>query len=160
MKLAQESILSSQIENLAIIRLANVFGTGQPIGKGQGVIAEWFAAIEKGTNPVIYGERESYRDYIHILDSVSAIEMVAKSQEIGILNVGSGIATSLEQLKEYFTQIVGLELNFTYDQTRKTDRSGYYLSISKINNSLAWKPKIELKDGIEMIYRDSKGNRE
>ena len=154
MKLIQEKLLASQIGNLAIVRLSNVYGTGQATGRGQGVIAEWFEAIKMNLNPMVFGSLSSFRDYIHIYDAVSAIEEVARSEITGIINVGSGVATKLVELMRIFNEVFGTELNFEIRDGRAVDRLGYYLSINRLTSLTDWRPQTKLRDGIINMYTD------
>ena len=149
MKLQQEKLLTERIPNSSVIRLSNVYGYGQPTGKGQGVIAEWLLAIRTGKNPKVYGLQNSFRDYIHITDAVNAIELVAKSSHRGIFNVGSGEPTTLSALMEIFLKITNKDLKFDVHESRVIDRKGYFLSIDKIQEILGWQPRLSIYEGIK-----------
>ena len=149
MKLQQEKLLTERIPNSSVIRLSNVYGSGQPTGKGQGVIAEWLLAIRTGKNPNVYGLENSFRDYIHITDTVNAIELVAKSSHCGIINVGSGEPTTLSALMDMFLKITNKDLKFEVHESRVIDRKGYFLSIDKIKEILGWQPRLSIYEGIK-----------
>ncbi len=155
MKLLQEATVKRLLPNSAIIRLANVYGPDQPSGKGQGVIAEWFKAISTKENPRIFGDRNSFRDYINISDATNAIEKIAKSELLGIFNVGSGRSTTLDELEKNFKELFGENLMFDFREERNFDRLGYSLSVEKMWNLLAWKPKIALEEGLRKIFEQN-----
>jgi UDP-glucose 4-epimerase len=157
MKLRQEHLLSECFTNNAIIRLSNVYGPGQSIGKGQGVIAEWVSAIGKGETLKMYGRQESFRDYLHILDAASAIEIIAKDEIQGVVNVGSGEPTTLEDLKRHFLNLSGLDIKFYHLSDRIIDRSGYYLSIQKLMSVTGWRPTISISEGINKMLNPGLG---
>ena len=151
MKLRQEHSLSKIFPNNVIIRLSNIYGPGQSIGKGQGVIAEWAAAIRNGEILKMYGDQDSFRDYLHVFDAVSAIEIISKDKIRGVINVGSGEPTTLGQLKEYFLTYAGRDIDFDILGGRITDRNGYYLSIQKITDIIGWTPTIPMSEGINKL---------
>ena len=152
MKLEHEAIIQDSLPNSVVIRLANVYGIGQPSGKGQGVIAEWFHSLSSNLNPKIFGNRSSYRDYIYVSDAASAIEEIAKSNLRGIVNVGSGKCISLYELEGRFKNLFGDRINFDFLEKRSFDRLGYYLSIDKIRTELSWAPKIDLELGLQLMH--------
>jgi UDP-glucose 4-epimerase len=155
MKLRQEYLLSKIFPNNSIIRLSNVYGPGQSIGKGQGVIAEWVSAIRNGEMLKIYGNQNSFRDYLHVFDAVSAIEIIAKDKTRGVVNVGSGEPTTLGELKEYFLTYAGRDIDFDILGSRTTDRNGYYLSIQKLTAIIGWKPTITISEGINKLLNSN-----
>jgi UDP-glucose 4-epimerase len=156
MKLYQENLLTRNFPNSLIIRLSNVYGPGQLIGTGQGVIAEWVSAVGRGEKLKIYGNPNSFRDYLHVSDAVDAIERIAKNKVRGIVNVGSGEPTTLEQIKNCLLTTVGHKIDFDILEGRNIDRSGYYLSIKKLNDITDWKPTINLSDGIKELLHLNK----
>jgi UDP-glucose 4-epimerase len=155
MKLRQENSLNKIFPNNSIIRLSNVYGPGQSIGKGQGVIAEWVSAIRKGEMLKMYGNQDSFRDYIHVFDAVSAIETIAKDKIRGVVNVGSGEPTTLGELKEYFLTYTERDIDFEILGSRITDRNGYYLSIQKLTDIIGWKPTISISEGINKLLNSN-----
>jgi UDP-glucose 4-epimerase len=128
-----------------------VYGPGQSIGRGQGVIAEWVSAIGRGETLKIYGRQESFRDYLHIIDAASAIEIIAKDEIRGVVNVGSGKPTTLGDLKKYFLTFSGDDVRFQHLNDRIIDRSGYYLSIHKLIELTGWRPTIPIGEGINKM---------
>jgi UDP-glucose 4-epimerase len=155
MKLRQEHLLSKIFPNNSIIRLSNVYGPRQSIGKGQGVIAEWVSAIRNGEKLKMYGNQDSFRDYLHVFDAVSAIEIIAKDKIRGVVNVGSGKPTTLGELKEYFLTYTGRDIDFDILGSRTTDRNGYYLSIQKLTDIIGWKPTITISEGINKLLNSN-----
>lgn len=151
MKLRQEHLLSKFFPNNLIIRLSNIYGPGQSIGKGQGVIAEWASAIRNGEILKMYGDQDSFRDYLHVFDAVSAIKIIAKDKIRGVVNIGSGEPTTLGELKEYFLTHAGYDIDFDILGGRITDRNGYYLSIQKLTDIIGWKPTIPMSEGINKL---------
>jgi UDP-glucose 4-epimerase len=151
----EESLQVTELP-FTILRVSNVYGHGQPHGRGQGVIAEWGNALKTRKNLKVYGPLNSFRDYIHIDDVCEAIIQVIKLEDQRhVFNLGSGIPTHLGEILEIFLSI-GIDPNqISHDQKRTFDRSGYYLDISKLTGALNWKPKIPIMLGLKAILQSN-----
>ena len=155
MKIDQENILTERIPNSVIVRLSNVYGPGQPAGRGQGVIAEWFNSVKIGQTPKVYGNLNSTRDYLHIKDTITAIKLLTRSKTSGVINIGSGMETTLKELTEVFSQILSLSFTFEMKEKRNFDRMKYRLDIEKAKSELLWIPKIDIYSGIISLFHNS-----
>jgi UDP-glucose 4-epimerase len=159
LKIEMENRLHLDELNSIIIRLGNVYGSRQPIGRGQGVIAEWANSIRTNQDITVYGSLDSFRDYIHIDDVNAAFEiMVSHPPNRGIYNLSSGYPTTLNSLVQIFSQIANKNVNFQYDENRPTDRNGYYLDIKKLQASINWVPQIKLVEGVFDAVKGARGS--
>ena len=141
----------------SILRISNVFGPGQPIGRGQGVIAEWINAITLGLPVRVFGNLGSTRDYIYLDDLTNAILSTSENKLQGIFNVGKGQSINLQELIRVFTSLTSKDLEIDYQDARSTDRLHFSLSISKIRASSTWFPEISLKTGIKSALDSANG---
>jgi len=151
MKSDMENILLDSGLRYKILRVANVYGLGQPSGRGQGVVAEWINRIKNSEPIEIFGNLENSRDFLHVQDLVLAISELIKISSNQILNIGSGKATKLYELLEIFKNLMGTEFKVIYSDARNTDRNDYWLEISKMKKLTKWQPKINLESGISEI---------
>ena len=151
MKIDLENSLADKIPNSVSARLSNIYGPGQPSGRGQGVIAEWFSTLQSGGALKVFGDLGSSRDYLHIDDTIDAIRILAGGKVTGVVNVGSGVQTTLQDLIKIFRKVSRTNLNFEFNSKRIFDRSAYYLSVEKAKDKLGWSPKIVLESGIKSL---------
>lgn len=157
LKIKMEKLLDANYVNAITLRLGNVYGGGQPIGRGQGVIAEWCNNIRNNNIVPVYGSLENFRDYIHIDDVTVAIKLMVTDTPIrGIYNLSSGLPSTLGNLISIFQEVVKEKIDFVYSNNRNTDRNGYYLSIDKLQSSIDWIPQVNLKDGIVRALNESR----
>lgn len=148
-KLQMESLLSQSEISSIILRIANVYGPNQPFGRGQGVIAEWINSILRNEPITIYGDLESFRDYLFIEDLLDLIVLLIDSNvDDQVFNVGSGKATSLQELKDLFAELTRIKISSSENATRTFDRQGYVLDISKVSKMIGWVPRYQLKEGL------------
>jgi UDP-glucose 4-epimerase len=151
MKLQMESSLIASGINYLILRISNVYGPNQPTGRGQGVIAEWVRSLAENKPLVMFGDRDSYRDYIYIDDLTSAIVSLLENKVIDQkVNIGSGKLTTLGDLEQIFSEISGVEFTTILNESRNTDRRGYFLKIEKILNMTNWYPRVTIRNGIRL----------
>lgn len=142
--------------NLTILRLSNVYGPSQPIGVGQGVIAEWVHKVLRGLPIEVYGNLDAFRDFSYVDDVVGAISLAIDSPEPSIYNIGGGGATTLDTLLRIITETSRISPQVRISPSRKVDRIGYWLDISKIGNNLGWKPTTPLNEGIRRVVEFEK----
>lgn len=162
LKREMEEVLEKSGLNHSILRISNVYGPEQPIGRGQGVIAEWINAIINNQEIRVFGSLESTRDYVYISDVENAILDVSENSLSGIYNVGSGISYTLGEILSILKDLAGKDLKIDYHTSRSTDRSHFSLDITKILRESTWVPRYELGQGIKLsldshIPRQSEG---
>jgi UDP-glucose 4-epimerase len=156
LKVEMEKLLQNHNLNTVILRLGNIYGGGQPIGRGQGVIAEWCNKVRNNNKVPVYGSLENFRDYIHLDDVNVAIKLMVTDTPIhGIYNLSSGLPSTLGNLISIFREVVDEKIEFVYSNNRTTDRNGYYLSIDKLQSSIDWTPQVSLKEGIARALNES-----
>ena len=152
-KLKMESRIQKSELNYTILRVSNVYGPGQKTGKGQGVIAEWLRSSKSGEPLRVFGKLEDARDYLHVDDLCNAILVSIHNSFSGVLNVGSGVPTTLKQLVEIFTNVLGSDVKIEVQPSRDSDRKNYSLDISMAFSILGWEPNIEISLGVSDLIR-------
>jgi len=130
-----------------ILRYANVYGPRQdPLGEA-GVVAIFTGKILKGEKPVIYGDGTQTRDYVFVEDVVRANVLALEGKE-GIYNIGTGSETSVNELIEIFSKVLGREIKSEYAPPRKGEVSRISLDGEKAKRELGFVPKYSLPEGI------------
>jgi UDP-glucose 4-epimerase len=149
----EESLRVTELP-FTILRVSNVYGDGQPHGRGQGVIAEWGNALKTGKKLKVFGSLNSFRDYIHVDDVCAAIiQAIQLEDQRHVFNLGSGIPTSLGEILEIFLSLGIDHTQILYDEKRTFDRNGYFLDISKLTGALNWQPEISIAPGLSTILQ-------
>jgi UDP-glucose 4-epimerase len=148
-----EKIIQSTPLSHLILRISNVYGKAQRIGRGQGVIAEWINAARKNENVIVVGSLEQSRDFIYIDDLSRAFEHAIGRKNINeVINIGSGITTSLGELIDLIREISGASLTVEQRDARYFDISQISLNIEKAQEVLEWSPSVSISDGIKLIW--------
>jgi len=133
--------------NYTILRYSNVFGERQdPLGEA-GVISIFIDKILKGQSPVIFGDGNQTRDFVYVGDVANA-NLMALNWKNKIVNIGTGVETSVNKLYE----VIANELNFKNNAIYKAPREGEVYKIAlniDYAKKLGWKPVISLEEGIK-----------
>lgn len=136
-----------------ILRYANVYGPRQNIYGEAGVIAIFLDRVKRGLPPVIYGDGEQVRDYIHVDDIVSANMLFSNlERKAGIYNVGTGKGTTLKSLVQAISSVIPGASPPEYGQERPGDLRWNILCVDKLK-SVGWKPQVSLVEGIVKLVQ-------
>jgi dTDP-glucose 4,6-dehydratase len=109
----------------------------------------------------VYGKGENIRDWLHVYDHCTAIDLIVRNGRIGeIYNIGGhNERTNLEVVKTILRELNKPETLINY----VTDRAGhdlrYAIDPTKIETELGWKPKYNFDTGIRQTikwYLDNK----
>ena len=99
----------------------------------------------------IWGPGDQVRDFIHMQDIVDAVDEAIKQDIQGPVNLGSGIATSFNQLKEIVCGIRGYNPEVNHIGTAPV---GVMYRVAHPDKMLSfYKPKVNLYDGISRALR-------
>jgi dTDP-glucose 4,6-dehydratase len=109
----------------------------------------------------MYASTQNRREWLHVLDHCSAIELVLdKGREGETYNVGSGVEKSIEEIADAALEILGKPQEL---KTIVPDRPGhdrrYLLDSSKLRQELGWAPEREFESGLEETIRWYEANR-
>ena len=133
-----------------VFRITNSFGPREQIIPNKNAINFLIHKAFKGEEVTIYNKGKFYRDIIYISDVVSAIVKIMKKGKSGNLYwISSGKKTWFYQLGNWLKDLTDAKIKYvqTPTYTKKVDVGNFVVDNSKIQ-SLGWRPKISVKDGI------------
>lgn len=85
----------------------------------------------------------------YLLENVEAKDLY--DNNLSFLNIGTGKDLTIAELAKMISEIVGFKGVIVYDNSKPDGTPRKLLDVSRIN-SLGWKAKIELREGIERTY--------
>ena len=134
-----------------ILRMANVYGPGQVLRKGQGLIPALLERYKQGKPIDIYGDGSALRDYIYLEDAIDALSLAIATPDARneVLNIGSGKGRSVIDIVEAVESLLNIKLERHYIEKRNSDVDTNVLDISKAHSVLGWAPKTTLLDGLK-----------
>lgn len=111
------------------------------------------AKINKEQFVTNWGTGKALREFLHVDDMADAtVFLMENYNNPEIINVGTGKDITIKELAEIVKDIVGFNGEIKWDSTKPDGTPRKQLDVTKLF-SLGWKPKIELKKGIEMTYK-------
>jgi UDP-glucose 4-epimerase len=136
-----------------VLRLSNPYGERQNPAGVQGAIAVFLGRVLAGQPIEIWGTGEVTRDYVYIGDAVRAVRLVLeKNPSDRILNVGSGIGTSLNDLVRNIAQVTGERTEVLRKPSRAVDVPVNVLAIDRIRKAVGWTPETGLVPGLAKTW--------
>jgi UDP-glucose 4-epimerase len=130
------------------LALANVYGPRQDPSGEAGVVAIFATKMLAGEAPTIFGDGNQTRDYVFIDDTVHAIALAAERGSGRVVNVGTGIETSVNRLFEMLASLTGFTGQPTYGPLPPGEIRRIALDPSLAAEVLGWKPWTHLEDGL------------
>lgn len=131
-----------------VLRYANVYGPRQDASGEGGVVAVFADRLLQGKPPVIYGDGKQTRDFVYVKD-VAKANLLALAMGGGhVLNVSSGIETSINQLFGALQKETGYRGQVLHDRERPGDIGRSVLCNRKLESIFKWKPETDLITGL------------
>nr|WP_309098543.1 NAD-dependent epimerase/dehydratase family protein [Fredinandcohnia onubensis] len=145
--------------DFTILRYSNVYGIGQdPKGEG-GVVSILVDKFIHQQVFTVYGDGNQTRDFICVDDIVGANMRASEIPSNCIINIGTGVQTSLNDLISVFKEVSGKEIEIRYSEARKGDIKHSYFNKRKAFDVLGWKPRVSLYEGIQKTFNYYKLNK-
>ena len=121
--------------------------------------------ISRGLNDKsvpVYGKGENVRDWLHVEDHCSAIDLIIHKGKVGeIYNIGGhNERTNLEVVKTVLNQMNKPETLIDYVTDRPGHDRRYAINPEKIEKELGWKPNYSFDTGIKQTIEWYLNNRE
>lgn len=117
-----------------------------------------FITAKKNNDPTvtIWGTGSPKREFLHADDLAEACLFLMKNyNDKGLVNIGIGDDISILDLAILVKNIVGYEGDILTDTTKPDGTPRKLMDVSKLN-SLGWKAKITLEQGIRKVYNEIK----
>ena len=154
-KLTTENLAKDYSKDCDIIglRYYNVYGNAMIIS-GAGVISKFYQNIQEKKPPVIVGNGDQLRDFVHIEDVVRATASAMK-KNIGshFINIGSGTTMSIINLANLFIKYSGLNTIPVFEEQNKGNVMASQANILLAKRLLDWQPQTTLEDWIKSLYK-------
>ncbi|POR47341.1 GDP-L-fucose synthase [Bosea psychrotolerans] len=101
----------------------------------------------------IWGSGTPRREFLHVDDLADAsLHIIEHYSDALHLNVGTGVDVTIRELAELIADVVGYEGNFVFDPSKPDGTPRKCSDVSRLN-ALGWRPRFDLRSGIEMTYR-------
>jgi UDP-glucose 4-epimerase len=136
-----------------VYRVSNVYGEGQNIGKGLGIINTFLEKIIKENTVKVFGDGQVTRNYIYVKDVAELLSLTVRTPESSdVYNVSSNSTLSINDLIKIMKEVVSENFNVQYEGGRQSDNSYIDLDNTKILKNFSSFSFIEIKEGIAKTY--------
>jgi nucleoside-diphosphate-sugar epimerase len=133
------------------LRYFNVFGPRQnPKSPYTGVMSKFITAYLSGRTPTIFGNGEQSRDFVYVANIADAtLRACVRPEAAGkVINVGTGVGTTLNQTIQLLNRIMEVEVKPNYGPPRLGDVMHSTADISLARATLDYQPIVSFEEGL------------
>ena len=156
-KLAAEGvsrqILAARGIPFTALRFFNTFGAGQTYTPYVGVITIFVTRLLRGDPPVIFGDGEQRRDFVHVEDIASGV-LLSAGRAPGTYNLGTGRGTSLNELAALLTSRLNPSLQPQYAPAPAGELRYSIADITAARSALGYEAQQTIASRIDEVVAD------
>lgn len=135
-----------------VLRYANIYGPRQGIREEGAVVAVFATRMARREPVTIDGTGAQTRDFVSVFDCVSA-NLAALQRGNGVAaNIGTGRETSIRELFDTMAHIAGYDQAPRFGPARKGDVLRIALDPTLAAETLGWRARVTLEDGLRQTY--------
>jgi ADP-L-glycero-D-manno-heptose 6-epimerase len=148
--LAQEFTEKTSLKVVGV-RYFNVYGPREAHkGKFASMIYQLYLQMKSGQRPRIFKWGEQKRDFVYVKDAVDATILATKAPKSTVYNVGSGEATSFNDVIKYLNLALGTNFEPEYFDCPYDFYQEYtQADMTKIKEELGFVPRYSIQRGIK-----------
>ncbi len=144
-----------------VLRYANVYGPRQDPHGEAGVVAIFTRRLLAGESAVIHGAGEQTRDFVHVEDVARANLLSLERGSAAVLNVGTGVETSVTRLYALLAELTGSAAAALHGPAKAGEIFRIRLDCRHAEKSLGWRATVPLAEGlrrtVEFFRRQADG---
>ena len=147
---ACEEIRAMKGIETVVLRIFNGYGPRQnPAAPYSGVMAKFTAAVAAKKPIEIFGDGEQTRDFLFVEDIAEALELAGDKPVDGeVINLGSGVATSVNEVARLLSDLAGASIRATRKADRQGDLRDSRADVTKARAMLGFAARTSVRDGL------------
>jgi UDP-glucose 4-epimerase len=130
------------------LALGNVYGPRQDPHGEAGVISIFASKLLAGERPTVFGDGNQTRDYVFIDDTVHAFALAMDRAPGRLINIGTGVETSVNALYRMLADILGIGEMPEHGPLPPGELRRIVLDNGLASQALGWRPWTHLEDGL------------
>lgn len=130
------------------LRYPNVYGPRQNPHGEAGVVAIFSASMLAGGDVTVNGSGDQERDFVYVEDIARANLLALKAGACREYNLGSGAATSVNQIFQLLRELTGYKKTPLYGPAKQGEVFKTYLDSKAALKELGWIAEVRLEDGL------------
>jgi UDP-glucose 4-epimerase len=131
------------------LRYTNVYGPRQNPHGEAGVVAIFLNTMLEGGQPVINGDGLQTRDYVFVEDVVRANVLALTHPHADILNVCTGVETSVNDIFRTLHTSAGRTLEEHHAPAKPGEQFRSVCTYEKAKRVLGWEPSVSIQTGLK-----------
>ena len=141
-----------------VLRQSCIYGPRQFGIEDQGWLAWMMIAVVTGRPITIYGDGKQVRDVLYVDDLLRAYDAAIENIDTArgqVYNIGGGLRNVLAIWAEFgpiLERLFGRKIEVARADWRPGDQRVFYADFSKARRELDWEPKIDLEQGLELLF--------
>ncbi|MBI3522223.1 MAG: NAD-dependent epimerase/dehydratase family protein [Chloroflexi bacterium] len=150
-KAEAEALVAASGLNAVTLRPANIYGRRQRPDLEGGVVAIFMRCWREGTPLTVFGDGTMVRDYVYANDVAEFVIAAIDRGARGVYNVGTGVATSVNDLIDAMTEVLGPPPGIVHAPERPGELKRSCIDPRKAARDGLWKPRTSLADGLRAL---------
>ena len=135
--------------SVCCLRYFNVYGVNQYFNPYGNVLPIFVERALAGQSLTIYGDGLQTRDFIDVKDIVRANLLAMESGAAGVFNIGTGIATAVNELTKYLLEAFDYPIEVNYAPARAGEVLHSLADISKARDEMNFSPTVSVEQGVK-----------
>jgi len=117
------------------------------------LIRKFHEAKLSGQPVTVWGTGTPRREFLYVNDLAEACIFLMNCYDgEDIINIGTGLDISIKELAGFISEVIGYRGEIIFDTGKPDGMQRKLLDVTRIN-SLGWKAKTDLREGIEKTYK-------
>jgi UDP-glucose 4-epimerase len=134
------------------LRLTNVYGPGMQAKDS--IVARLMRAIRLDNTFEVYGDGLQVRDYVHVADVVSAMEIaLTNASWSGPIVIGAGTSLSVLDVVDEVRRVSGAALPVTHGPARPGEMPAVIVDPARAHGS-GWSPQFDFTTGVTGVWEE------
>jgi UDP-glucose 4-epimerase len=132
-----------------VLRYPNVFGPRQSPEGEAGVVSVFIVRMLRHQSVIINGDGEQQRDFLYVADCAEANWLALNQQVVGMYNLGTGHATSINELFRLLQARTGYAQPAMHGPAKTGEILRSYVTAERATAALGWSPSVPFAQGLD-----------
>jgi dTDP-glucose 4,6-dehydratase len=134
-----------------IVRIFNTYGPRMRLDDGRALPSFMKQAIE-GHDITVFGDGSQTRSFCYVSDLIDGIYRLLLSDYVFPVNIGNPNEITIKEFAEEIINLTGTSQKIVYMELPTDDPKQRQPDITKANELLGWRPKVERAEGLKITY--------
>ncbi|MBL7072442.1 MAG: SDR family oxidoreductase [Candidatus Omnitrophica bacterium] len=143
--------------DVKVVRIFNTYGERMRSVDGR-AIPNFIDQALKGDELTVYGDGSQTRSFCYVADMIRGILKLMESEGAGPINIGNPVEMTVLALAKKIKEITKSASSIVFKDLPVNDPKQRRPDITKAKNELAWRPEVDLDEGLKRTIEWFKKN--